>query len=74
MYDRGDSFFPYLKGKAAEVRNLVPVLCEVFKSLMDSTIKQHQQVALVVDMCSDMEAILDKFSDNFKLPADAAES
>ena len=73
MYDRGDDAFPCLKGKAAEVRHFTPILHDVFKSVMIPDNKQHRQIELILGFCCNLETIMDKFSDSYKLPADAAE-
>ena len=74
MYDRGDAQFPRLKGQAAEIKHVVSVLEAVFKELMDRSCRQHKQVELLLGFCHNIESILDKYADCYRLPADAAES
>lgn len=64
--------FPALKGKAAEIRNLVGVLCKVFGDLCDRANKQHKQVLFCLNAASTLENLLDEFKEVFRLPAPAA--
>ena len=64
--------FPVLKGKAAEVRCVVPAIASVFESVMTATDLQHQQILTGLKMAIQMESILDDHADAFRLPRPVA--
>lgn len=64
--------FPILKGKAAEIRCVVPAIASVFESAMSASDTQHQQVHAGLKMAIQMEKILDDHADAFRLPPSVA--
>ena len=74
MFQGGAKNFPVLKGKAAEIRGLVPALAEVFPTFMDAQNPQHREVRLALQAARTMESILDEYKESYTLPRRAAES
>ena len=68
-----DKFYPRLKGKAAETRNLARPLLEVWRLHMDRTSMQHKQIELALDYSGRMEEIVDGHSGTPRLPRAARE-
>lgn len=71
MFHAAPGKFPFLKGKAAEVRNIVPALQHVFGAMMDASNREHQQVKLGLDMAVRAEEILDEHATEYCLPLGA---
>jgi len=63
---------PKLKGKAAEVKGLIPVLHKVWLEFYTNTVLVHRHVELVLRTSVAMDAMIDAHQDLFSLPAPAA--
>jgi hypothetical protein len=68
MYTSDASKFPYLKGKAAELRHFGKALQYAFSKYMIPDNKQHKEVKLMLDICNSIEAVLDKHATSYRLP------
>jgi hypothetical protein len=74
MFNSDSTSFPYLKGKAAELRHFGPALLYAVCHFMAPGNKQHQEVKLMLEMLNKMESILDNNADAYRLPTvDAAD-
>lgn len=74
MFQGGGKNFPVLKGKAAEIRGVLPAVTFVFTHHMDRTNTQHKQVKLALEAACEMEALLDDHKDSYTLPPGAADT
>ena len=63
---------PKLKGKAAEIRCLGPVLVKVFESYMNHHLAIHKKILLLLKMSSHLDEIIDSNSGQFALDDDSA--
>lgn len=68
MFHPARGKFPLLKGKAAEVRHIVPALQSVFGALMDPSNREQQQAKLGLDMAAKVEGLLDDYAGAYCLP------
>ena len=65
--------FPYLKGKAAEIRHVLGGMLKVCKEHLDGANPTHKKIILMLKLAIEMEAILDKHVNEYKIaPGDAA--
>ena len=58
---------PKLKGKAAEIKCLGPVLVKVFQAYMDVELGLHRKILLLLRLSAYLDAIIDRNSDKFVL-------
>ena len=63
---------PKLKGRAIEVRNIIPALKAIWQKYMNAEFKHHQAVLLGLASSARMDEILDLYRDDDVLPADIA--
>ena len=64
---------PKLKGKANEVKCLVPVLHKIWKRHMNNSLALHKKIELMLRLSHHMDLILDKYPTDFVLPTAASE-
>ena len=64
--------FPYLKGKAAEIREIGPALLHVFSAFMDRGNAQHRRMHLALRLSCKMEEIIREHKGCFTLGPEAA--
>ena len=68
------AYFPKMRGKAIQVRNLGPPLLAVWSARMDAASVLHQQVAFVLRASVKLEDMVNEHSNLFRYPpANAAE-
>ena len=63
---------PKLKGRAHEVKSLIPALAHVWEDRMDPAKVEHAAILQGLKHSAEMDDILDAFPDVDSLPADAA--
>jgi hypothetical protein len=63
---------PKLKGKAAEVKNLAPVLYSVWNEQSDPNVENHRKMGLLLRLSIRLDDIVDNTAGLYKLPADDA--
>jgi len=64
---------PKLKGKAAEIKDFVPVLHIVWQQYSDCNLDLHKKIELLLRMSYHMDDIVDAHSADFALPEDQSE-
>lgn len=72
MFAPEEKGFPYLKGKAGELRHFAPALlcaCERFLRPQDAT---HKKILLMLRLVVDIESLMDDHADEYVFPEDAA--
>eukprot|EP00969_Alexandrium_andersonii_P021120 922955-Alexandrium_andersonii.AAC.1 len=74
MFNKGESDFPRLSGKGAEVRRLATPLMHVFASHIDHSNKVHKQIRLVLQFSCGLEDTLDEHAHEFVVPDAAAKA
>ena len=73
MFDQGDNKFPQLKGRAAQIKNLGPVLLVVWKLFADPLNQGHRLITKALTATVNMDSILDATADEFVMnPRSAA--
>ena len=72
MYSSDDKSFPFLKGKAAELRHLGPALLDAFAHFMVPDNIQHKQVKLMLELSQKIESTLDQYAASFRFPSEVA--
>ena len=63
---------PKLKGRAHEVKSLIPALAHVWEAHMTPGLGEHVAILQGLNYSAEMDVILDSFPDVDSLPADAA--
>jgi len=64
--------FPYLKGKAAEMKHFAPALLHVCEEALNDDNVQHKRMILGLKMAMKMDDILDNHVEDYKLPVGPA--
>lgn len=64
---------PQLKGKAAEIKELVPVFATIFKRHMDPHDHKHQDMLDGLEASARIESVLKEYKSHYRFPADIAE-
>ena len=64
--------FPKLKGRAAEIKHLIPALLHAWSSFHDALDPAHCAIRLALQMSLKMDRILDEHPDTFVLPPNIA--
>ena len=72
MWHRGPNMFPCLKGKAAEVKDLVRPLQIVFAKEMDATKPEHVIMNVGLKASAHMDEIIDQHKSDAVLPPESA--
>ena len=67
MIGGSNTTYPKLKGKAAEIRDLTPVLLEIWQAGMDATNETHVTVKLALETGAKMDALIHDYPD-YKFP------
>ena len=63
---------PQLKGKAAEVRDLSPVMARVWKKIHNPGMSVHRNILVVLEGSAHLDQILNDHPNDIALPEDAA--
>jgi hypothetical protein len=71
MFARKDNL-PMLKGKANEIKHMVPDLMYAFQMLMSPADEAHRDILVLLQMCVKLDSILDAHRGMYRLPAHAA--
>ena len=64
--------FPNMKGKAAQVKHLIPALLYAFRKLRSPGNPDHDSIELALQMSLTMDHILNDHPDSFVLPTEVA--
>jgi hypothetical protein len=72
--DHPRATFPRLKGKAAEVKALMPALVWAFGMVMQTGNDQHDQILSALKCSEHLDAVMDDHKTDNTLPADVAET
>ena len=69
MFHSTADSFPYLKGRAAQIRHVGPALLRAFEHYMDADNQVHRWVRLGIKASIQMETILNSCENEWKVPA-----
>ena len=73
MFGPNASGYPVLKGRAAVIKSFTPALLRVWAAKMNPLDEVHQRIHLVLETGMEMDAVLDRHVDEFRLPPAVAE-
>jgi len=73
MFGPNASGYPVLKGRAAVIKSFTPALMRVWAAKMNPLDEVHQRIHLVLETGMEMDAVLDRHVDEFRLPPAVAE-
>jgi hypothetical protein len=65
--------FPKLKGKAAEIKHLMPALLWAWRNVMTAGNTQHGEIEVLLQCSAFMDECMDKHRDDDVMPADVSE-
>lgn len=70
MFSTGST--PKLKGKAAEIKCMGPVLSKVWDAYMDTNLPMHDKISILLKMSAHLDTIVDRNASEFALNDDEA--
>ena len=71
MFNTGSQ--PKMKGKAAEIKDLIPVLARVWRKYYNDSLEVHRNILTVLDGSAHMDQILTDHPSDYALPAKVAD-
>jgi hypothetical protein len=72
MFDRGNNQFPLLKARAAQIKNLGPVLFVVWKTFEDRTEQGHRLITRAFEGTLGMDRMIDATADEYVMKPSSA--
>lgn len=72
MFKRKNNI-PQMRGKAGEIKHIIPVVAEMWNHFMEPDNAIHKQIKLMLQLNAKMEKILDMYKGCFALPSDDAQ-